>query len=42
MAVDLWYAKRVRAFCYFGKYHDIEVEDDVTAFVEYENGATGI
>ena len=26
----------------FGKYHDIEVEDDVTAYVEYENGATGI
>ncbi len=34
--------KRVRAFCQFGKYHDIEVEDDVTAFVEYENGATGL
>jgi predicted dehydrogenase len=32
----------VRAFCSFGKYHDIEVEDDVTAFVEYENGATGL
>jgi predicted dehydrogenase len=34
--------KRVRAFCSFGKYHDIEVEDDVTAYVEYENGATGL
>lgn len=34
--------KRVRAFCYFGKYHDIEVEDDVTAYYEYENGATGL
>jgi predicted dehydrogenase len=34
--------KRVRAFCHFGKYHDIEVEDDVTAYVEYENGATGV
>jgi len=33
---------RVRAFCYFGKYHDIEVEDDVTAFVEYKNGSTGV
>jgi predicted dehydrogenase len=33
--------KRVRAFCSFGKYHDIEVEDDVTAYVEYESGATG-
>ena len=26
----------------FGKWHDIEVEDDVTAYVEYENGATGV
>jgi len=45
--LDLWQwicgmPKRVRAFCYFGKYHDIEVEDDVTAYVEYENGATGL
>ncbi|HWJ77837.1 MAG TPA: Gfo/Idh/MocA family oxidoreductase, partial [Niallia sp.] len=29
-------------FCGFGKFHDIEVEDDVTAYVEYENGATGV
>lgn len=34
--------KSVRAFCAFGKYHDIEVEDDVTAYFEYENGATGV
>lgn len=34
--------KRVRGFCSFGKYHDIEVEDDVTAYMEYENGATGV
>ncbi len=33
---------RVRAFCNFGKYHDIEVEDDVTAYLEYPNGATGV
>jgi len=33
--------KRVRAFCSFGKYHELEVEDDVTAYVEYESGATG-
>lgn len=33
--------KRVRAFAGYGKYHDIEVEDDVTAYLEYENGATG-
>ena len=32
----------MRAFMGFGKYHDIEVEDDVTAYVEYENGATGV
>jgi predicted dehydrogenase len=32
--------KRVRAFCRFGQYHDIEVEDDVTAYFEHENGAT--
>lgn len=25
-----------------GNWHDIEVEDDVTAYVEYENGATGV
>ncbi|MDQ0194395.1 putative dehydrogenase [Paenibacillus wynnii] len=46
--LDLWQwttgmmPKRVRAFCHFGKYRDIEVEDDVTAYVEYENGATGL
>jgi len=34
--------KRVRSFCDYGKYHDIEVEDDVTAYLEYENGATGV
>lgn len=34
--------KRIRAFCHFGKYRNIEVEDDVTAYVEYENGATGL
>ncbi|MBE6713510.1 MAG: Gfo/Idh/MocA family oxidoreductase [Ruminococcaceae bacterium] len=32
---------KVRAFCHAGKWHDIEVEDDVTAYFEYENGATG-
>ena len=26
----------------FGKWHNIEVEDDVTAYMEFENGATGI
>ena len=33
---------KVRAFCHNGKWHDIEVEDDVTTYVEYENGATGV
>ncbi|MCY3773083.1 MAG: Gfo/Idh/MocA family oxidoreductase [Gemmatimonadetes bacterium] len=45
--LDLWQwicgmPVRIRAFCGFGKYHDIEVEDDVTAYAEYENGATGV
>lgn len=46
--LDLWQwttgmmPKRVRGFCHFGKYRNIEVEDDVTAYVEYENGATGL
>ncbi len=43
--LDLWQwifgmPKKVRAFCAFGKYHNINVEDDVTIYGEYENGAT--
>jgi predicted dehydrogenase len=34
--------KRIHAFCQQGKYHDIEVEDDVTIYMEYDNGATGV
>lgn len=34
--------KQVNAFCGLGKYHDIEVEDEATAYFEYENGATGV
>ena len=34
--------KRVRGFCRFGRYHDIEVEDDVTAYFEYTDGATAV
>ena len=34
--------KSVRGFCQYGKWHDIEVEDEVTAYFEYENGATGV
>lgn len=33
---------RLQGFCGFGKYHDIEVEDEVTAYFEYANGATGV
>jgi predicted dehydrogenase len=33
---------RVHAFCHEGKWHDIEVEDDVTAYMEFANGATGV
>lgn len=32
----------VRAFCQEGKWHHIEVEDDVTAYLEYPGGATGV
>lgn len=32
---------RVQGFCHEGRYHRIEVEDDVTAYLEWENGATG-
>ncbi len=43
--LDLWQwifgmPKRIRAFCYNGKYHKIPVEDDATIYAEYENGAT--
>ena len=45
--LDLWQwicglPKTVEAKLRFGAWHDIEVEDDVTAFMEYENGATGV
>ena len=33
---------RVHAFCHEGKWHDIEVEDDVTAYLEFAGGATGV
>ncbi len=45
--LDLWQwicgmPKKVQTKMHFGKWHDIEVEDDVTTYVEYENGATGV
>ena len=33
---------RVTAKCLEGKWHHIEVEDDVTVFLEYPGGATGV
>ncbi|MBQ7356845.1 MAG: Gfo/Idh/MocA family oxidoreductase [Clostridia bacterium] len=32
----------VRGFCNYGKYHEVEIEDEVTAYLEYKNGATGV
>ena len=45
--LDLWQwicgmPKKLHTHMHFGKWHDIEVEDDVTTYVEYENGATGV
>lgn len=33
---------KVQAFCHEGKWHNIEVEDDVTAYMQFANGATGV
>jgi predicted dehydrogenase len=33
---------RIRGFCQFGRYHNIEVEDNVTVYLEYPNRATGL
>ena len=45
--LDLWQwicgmPVKVQTHMKFGQWHDIEVEDDVTTYVEYENGATGV
>ncbi len=34
--------RSVSAFCHAGKWHHIEVEDDVSVYMEFENGATGV
>ena len=44
--LDLWQwicgmPTKIHAKLHYGKWHDIEVEDDVSAYVEYANGATG-
>ena len=45
--LDLWQwicgmPVSVQSHLRFGQWHDIEVEDDVTTYVEYANGATGV
>jgi len=45
--LDLWQwlfgmPDKVRAFARMGRYHAIEVEDDVTAYFEYANGTHGV
>ncbi|MBQ8624098.1 MAG: Gfo/Idh/MocA family oxidoreductase [Oscillospiraceae bacterium] len=45
--LDLWQwicgmPVKVQSHLHFGKWHDIEVEDDVTTYCEYANGATGV
>lgn len=34
--------EKISSHMHCGKWHDIEVEDDVTAYLEYPNGATGV
>lgn len=33
---------KVTAFCHLGKYHNIEVEDEVTAYMEFADGKTAV
>ena len=45
--LDLWQwmfgmPDKIKSHVSYGKYYDIEVEDDVTAFFEYDNGITGV
>lgn len=45
--LDLWQwlfgmPLHVQAWCQMGRYHDIEVEDDVTAVMHYADGASGV
>ena len=32
----------MRGFCQLGRFHQIEVEDNVSAYMEWANGATGV
>lgn len=45
--LDLWQwmfgmPSKIMSHVSFGKYYNIEVEDDVTAYMEYDNGTTGV
>ena len=45
--LDMWQwlcgmPKKVNAHLHYGLWHDVEVEDDATIYMEYENGATGV
>ena len=45
--LDMWQwlcgmPKKVSAHLRYGQWHDVEVEDDATVYMEYENGATGV
>lgn len=45
--LDLWQwicgmPIKVQSHMKYGLWHNVEVEDDVTTYVEYENGATGV
>ena len=46
-SLDLWQwlfgmPARVHAFCGFGRMHEIAVEDQVTAYLEYDSGKNGV
>lgn len=45
--LDLWQwmfgmPEKIMSHVSFGRYYDIEVEDDVTVFMQYDNGVTGV
>lgn len=45
--LDLWQwifgmPSRITGFCSFGKYHDIEVEDEVAIYADYDSTATAV
>jgi predicted dehydrogenase len=45
--LDLWQwmfgmPNKLTSFCSWGKYYDIECDDDVTIYMEYDNGTIGI